>query len=125
VCFIPFGDKSSVKTQLGNADFAYISFLPLSVLENSSPNKFFDALSMGLPVIVNFKGWIHDLIIKEEIGVIHDIKNNSLLIQDLEILEKSPDAIEQMGRRSRKLAEAYFDKRQAQQKLLTLLGKGQ
>jgi glycosyltransferase involved in cell wall biosynthesis len=125
VFFIPFGDKLSVKTQLGNADFAYISFLPLSVLENSSPNKFFDALSMGLPVIVNFKGWIHDLIIKEEIGVIHDIKNNSSLIQDVGNLEKNPDSIEQMGRRSRKLAETYFDKRQAQQKLLTLLERGQ
>jgi glycosyltransferase involved in cell wall biosynthesis len=123
VYFIPFGNKSSVKTQLENADFAYISFLPLSVLENSSPNKFFDALSMGLPIIVNFKGWIHDLIIKEEIGVIHDPKNSSLLIQHVENLEKSPHSIDEMGRRSRKLAETHFDKRQAQQKLLTLLDK--
>jgi glycosyltransferase involved in cell wall biosynthesis len=123
VYFIPFGDKISVKMQLGNADFAYISFLPLSVLENSSPNKFFDALSMGLPVIVNFKGWIHDLIVRNEIGFIHNPDNNSILIQKLENLEKNPQPINQMGLRSRKLAETYFDKREAQQKLLALLDR--
>jgi glycosyltransferase involved in cell wall biosynthesis len=125
VYFIPFGNKSSVKQRLENADFAYISFLPLSALENSSPNKFFDALSMGLPVIVNFKGWIHDLTIMEEIGVIHDPKNNRSLIQHVENLKKNPQSIDQMGRRSRKLAETYFDKKEAQQKLFTLLDKYQ
>lgn len=40
VIFVPFGDKNAVKAQLDKADFAYISFLPLKVLENSSPNKF-------------------------------------------------------------------------------------
>ena len=123
VYFIPFGDKTSVKTQLESADFAYISFLPLSILEHSSPNKFFDALSMGLPVIVNFKGWVHDLIIKEEIGIVHNPENNSLLIQKLENLEKNPQAIYQMGQRSRKLAETRFDKRKSQRKLLALINR--
>ncbi|MFP3471920.1 hypothetical protein R0J90_17890, partial [Micrococcus sp. SIMBA_144] len=43
VFFVPFGNKEAVKYQLGKADFAYISYLPIEVLENSSPNKFFDA----------------------------------------------------------------------------------
>ena len=34
----------------------------------TSPNKFFDYLSSDLPVLVNYPGWIADIIEKEKIG---------------------------------------------------------
>ena len=35
----------------------------------NSSNKFFDGLSAGKPVLVNFGGWIHDLVQKNECGI--------------------------------------------------------
>jgi len=121
VFFIPFANKIAVKKQLENADLAYISFLPLQILESSSPNKFFDALAMGLPVIVNFKGWIYELILKERIGFIHNRLDEKSLILELERLEKKPIVLYQMGQKSREIAENNFDINEAQQKLLALL----
>ena len=125
VAFIPFGDKSAVKRQLEKADFAYISFLPLTALESSSPNKFFDALAMGLPTIVNFRGWIYELIYKEEIGFFHNLSDISLLIKELDKVESNPVRLQQMGQRARKIAERRFDKKEAQRKLFDLLNSEQ
>ena len=122
VFFLPFGNKEAVRSQLKKADFAYISFLPLEVLENSSPNKFFDALAMGLPVIVNYKGWIHDLIVKEKIGLFHSREDHELLIENIEHLEKNLDQYCQLSRNSRRVAKTKFDKNSAQEKLYTFLG---
>ncbi|WP_339901293.1 glycosyltransferase family 4 protein [uncultured Cyclobacterium sp.] len=121
VFFVPFGNKEAVKYQLGKADFAYISYLPIEVLENSSPNKFFDALAMGLPVIVNFKGWIYDLIEKEKIGLLHPREDHELLIENIEHLQKNLDQYYQMSRNSRRIAETKFDKISAQKKLHAFL----
>ncbi|WP_339923848.1 glycosyltransferase family 4 protein [uncultured Cyclobacterium sp.] len=121
VFFIPFANKIAVKKQLEIADLAYISFLPLKALESSSPNKFFDALAIGLPVVVNFKGWIYELILNENIGLFHDSEEAKLIIQELEKLEKKPSLLYQMGQKSRQIAENNFDKKEAQQKLLAFL----
>ena len=48
----------------------------LQVLENipafyygTSPNKFFDYLASGLPVITNYPGWVADLITENHCGI--------------------------------------------------------
>ncbi|WP_162418470.1 glycosyltransferase family 4 protein [Cyclobacterium roseum] len=117
--FIPFGNKNEVKAQMRKADLAYISFLPLPVLEVSSPNKFFDALAVGMPVIVNFKGWIRDLIQQHEMGLYHE--DSTLLLQALEKLEYQPALLEQMGKNARLLAETQFNKEAAVGHILEML----
>lgn len=119
--FIPFGNKNEVKDQMGKADLAYISFLPLPILEVSSPNKFFDALAMGMPIIVNFKGWIKELILQHEIGLHQKGYHCSDLLQDLEKLENHPAFLEQMGRNARLLAENEFNKEAAVGHVLEIL----
>ena len=49
--------------------------LGLQILSNvpefyfgTSPNKFFDYLSSGLPVLINYPGWLADIVQKENIG---------------------------------------------------------
>ncbi|MDN3687165.1 glycosyltransferase family 4 protein [Cyclobacterium jeungdonense] len=119
--FIPFGNKNEVKDQMRKADLAYISFLPFPVLEVSSPNKFFDALAMGMPVIVNFKGWIKDLILNHEIGLYQEDPHGSELLPALEKLENNPDLLEKMGRKARVLAETEFNKEAAVDHILDIL----
>ena len=91
-------------------------------MENSSPNKFFDALAMGLPVIVNFKGWIYNLIEIEKIGLFHPVEDHELLVENIEHLRKNLDQYYQMSRNSRRIAETKFDKNFIQEKLHAFLG---
>ncbi|SHM57077.1 Glycosyltransferase involved in cell wall bisynthesis [Cyclobacterium lianum] len=110
VKFLPFGDKFEVRKRMNQADLAYVSFLPLQVLQLSSPNKFFDALAAGLPVIVNFGGWIWDLVQTNSIGFYHDCADHESLIAALAKLEASEKTLLTMAGRARELAENEFDK---------------
>jgi glycosyltransferase involved in cell wall biosynthesis len=113
VVFISFGNKVEVRERMSAADIAYISFLRLPVLEDSSPNKFFDALAMGMPVLVNFGGWIKDLVTHHEIGWYQEEEQIESLLQALEMLEQRPDLLGIMGKNARILAEKAFSKDKA------------
>jgi glycosyltransferase involved in cell wall biosynthesis len=41
----------------------------VGVLGNASPNKMFDSLAAGVPVIQNSQGWIRDLLAREDCGI--------------------------------------------------------
>ena len=44
------------------------SFKNLPILETNSPNKFFDSLAAGKPIVVNSAGWTKNIVEKNEIG---------------------------------------------------------
>jgi len=93
--------------------------LGLMILDNihtfyyrSSPNKFFDYLSYGLPVLVNHPGWVKDLVEEYQCGVYADPDKSDALADAIEQMYKL-DSSERlaMGKRSRALAESQFDRR--------------
>lgn len=49
-------------------DISMTSFLDLPILYTNSPNKLFDSLSAGKPIIVNSAGWTKELVEKENCG---------------------------------------------------------
>ena len=50
----------------------------------TSPNKFFDYLSSDLPVLVNYPGWVADIIEKEKIGYYADPEDSFSIVDRLE-----------------------------------------
>lgn len=121
IFFIPFGSKEKVNEVLSLADFAWISFAHLPVLKTNSPNKFFDALAAGKAILVNHKGWVYDLVKTHELGISCLPGKMESTFTTLEKLAKNPTEIDQMGRNSRKLAEAYFSKEIAVSRLLEVV----
>jgi glycosyltransferase involved in cell wall biosynthesis len=90
----------------------------LMILENipafyygTSPNKFFDYLSLGLPVINNYPGWIKDLILKNNCGVAVEPNNPSELANSLINLKEKSDLRLKMSKNARALAEEKFDRK--------------
>ena len=91
--------------------------LGLMILENikefqygTSPNKFFDYLSSGLPVLVNHEGWIADLVKENSCGYCDGSYNSerfSKLIIELKSNHKDQKI---MSKNARKLAEKSFDR---------------
>jgi glycosyltransferase involved in cell wall biosynthesis len=121
VHFLPFGNKEKVNEVLSLADFAWISFAHYPVLKTNSPNKFFDALASGKAVLVNHKGWVNDLVKTHQLGVSFLPEKWEKAFNRLEELENNPSEIQRMGIKSRKLAEAYFSKETAVDRLVELI----
>lgn len=110
VIFIPFGNKASVNEVLSLADFAWISFAHLPVLKTNSPNKFFDAIAAGKPVIINHKGWVYDLMKANHLGISCLPSKLDKAFAQLEELADNPEKVRKMGENSRRLATNYFSK---------------
>ena len=124
VHFIPFGSKEKVNEVLGLADMAWISFAHLPVLKTNSPNKFFDALAAGKPILVNHKGWVYDLVKTHQLGISCLPSKTDSAFAKLEKIEENPRELVRLGRNSRKLAEQYFTKEQAVSHLIQVISPG-
>jgi glycosyltransferase involved in cell wall biosynthesis len=76
----------------------------------TSPNKFFDYISVGLPVLNNYPGWISELISKNNCGVTVLPDNPEGFADCLVKLELEKFKLTEMSVNARKLAETQFDR---------------
>lgn len=76
----------------------------------TSPNKFFDYIAAGRPVINNYPGWIADMIKKNNCGVVVDPDNADAFANGMVYLADHPEKREEFGRNARALAEREFDR---------------
>ena len=76
----------------------------------TSPNKFFDYIAIGLPVLNNYPGWLADMITEEKIGIAVDPGDPASFADALEYLADNPELRQQMGRNANRLAKSKFDR---------------
>lgn len=74
----------------------------------TSPNKFFDYLASGLPVICNYPGWVSDLVVSEQCGITVPAEDPVSFAEALEEMAERPEETEQRGAHARQLAEERF-----------------
>lgn len=91
-------------------EVSMISFLDLPILYTNSPNKLFDSLSAGKPIIVNSAGWTKDIAEQCNCGYYVNPNNPIDLVNKITLLKQSPELVKQMGKNARKLAETKYDK---------------
>jgi glycosyltransferase involved in cell wall biosynthesis len=87
----------------------------------TSPNKFFDFISSGLPVLNNYPGWLADIIIKNECG--HVVAPNDPVIFAKALIETVSDRKKLliMGKNARKLAVSQFDRNDIAKRFVKLI----
>lgn len=76
----------------------------------TSPNKFFDYIAAGVPVITNYPGWIADLITENNCGYEVPPDSPEAFADALEHLADDRSLCKLMGQHARKLAMSYFDR---------------
>ncbi|MGE8512886.1 MAG: glycosyltransferase family 4 protein [Chryseobacterium culicis] len=103
----PMTDVSEI---VNFSDVSVISFLDLPILYTNSPNKLFDSLSAGKPIIVNSAGWTKDIAEKYHCGYYVNPNHPEELVQKVLYLKDNPDVVDKMGQNARKLAETVYDK---------------
>lgn len=118
---VPYGSTHEVKDLLEQQDAVYISFKNIEILNTGSPNKFFDGLAAGKLIIVNFGGWIRNVIEYSRCGFYHDPEHPEEFARKLQVFLKEPDLVQKYQKQARKLAETYYDKNLQIQKLLKIL----
>jgi glycosyltransferase involved in cell wall biosynthesis len=103
-----------------------VSLVPLkgtAVLDTSSPNKFFESLAAGIPLIQNTNGWMKDFLEDHQIGFTLDPNNPLLLAQTLIQLDAEPEKLKLMGIKAAEIARKEFDKTYLADKMLKALEK--
>ncbi|SEO25626.1 glycosyltransferase family 4 protein [Pseudomonas sp. NFACC39-1] len=76
----------------------------------TSPNKFFDYIAAGLPVLNNYPGWLAGMIRDNLCGYPVEPENRYAFADALEQAADDRAAVKEMGKRSRELAEREFDR---------------
>lgn len=87
----------------------------------TSPNKFFDYIATGLPVLNNYPGWLADMINEYKCGVAVPPEDPEAFSDGLIELYENPERRKEMGVNARKLAEKKFDRNKLASKLENLL----
>ncbi len=88
----------------------------------TSPNKFFDYISAGLPVLNNYPGWLASLIEENQCGKVVPPEQPSSFADALLELARDPHLTDK-GSKARKLAETQFDRKKLAKKFGDLLEK--
>ncbi|EGQ8500896.1 glycosyltransferase family 4 protein [Vibrio parahaemolyticus] len=111
VVFHPPVNKQKLAGLMASADVG------MQVLANipafyygTSPNKFFDYISAGLPVINNYPGWLAGMIEDSQCGFTVAPENPQAFANALEQAADNREALVNMGASARQLAESQFDR---------------
>jgi glycosyltransferase involved in cell wall biosynthesis len=76
----------------------------------TSPNKFFDYIACGIPVLNNYPGWLAGMIKQHECGLAVAPDDPCAFADAVLWLRAHRDKLPEMGQRGRRLAEAQFSR---------------
>ncbi|MCK9220805.1 MAG: glycosyltransferase family 4 protein [Bacteroidales bacterium] len=103
--------KMGIVSEVVNCcDASIITFMNLPILRTNSPNKLFDSLSAGKPIIVNSSGWTKDIVEKENCGFFVDPEKPEELAYMLIKIKDNKGLLDEWGKNSRRLSVEVFDK---------------
>jgi glycosyltransferase involved in cell wall biosynthesis len=89
----------------------------------TSPNKFFDYIASGIPVLNNYPGWLAGLVKENECGIAVPPENPEAFADALIVMANDRERTRQMGVNSRVLAESQFDRSDLAEKFCDWLEK--
>lgn len=114
--------KEELASVLPRMDAGLLIFKNVPVLHSStSPNKFFDYISSGLPVLNNYPGWVANLIQQHECGRVVPPDDPAAFADAVLALRADTAEARAMGLRGRTLAESRFDRDRLGQEFVQVL----
>lgn len=113
--------KQEIPAITRTADILLTLFADVPILATNSPNKFFDALASGRPVIVNQPGWTRSLVLDNEAGLAVEAGDGTALAEAIITLADDDERRARMGQNARMLAEREFGRDEQASSLLRVL----
>lgn len=103
--------KTELTEVLPRMDVGLMVLINVPVMHyGTSPNKFFDYIACGLPVVNNYPGWLAGLIDEHNCGKAVPPGNPTAFADALTWLRDHPAERATMGQNARKLAEQQFSR---------------
>ena len=87
----------------------------------TSPNKFFDYISSGLPVLNNYPGWLKDMINDYKCGIAVEPENPKAFADALEWFSDNREQLPAMSKAATELARNEFDRNKLSDKFVNWL----
>ena len=103
--------KMSIVSEIVNCSSASITtFRNLPILATNSPNKLFDSLSAGKPIIVNSAGWTKTMVEEGDCGFYVDPENPTALADKIIEVKDDVELLQRWGQNARELSLKVYDK---------------
>jgi glycosyltransferase involved in cell wall biosynthesis len=110
VIFISPVPKKEIVNYLHAADLGLMLLADIPAFYyGTSPNKFFDYISSGLPVLNNYPGWLAEMIKDNNLGIVTSPGDAREFANALVKLSGDRDRLKDMRREARNFAEVNFD----------------
>jgi glycosyltransferase involved in cell wall biosynthesis len=110
VIFVGSVPRREVPAYLRTADLCLVTVKDIPVLATASPNKMFDALAAGRPILVNCSGWMRDLVRDHDIGRAVEAGSGQAIAEAVVWFADHRAETQRMGMQARRLAEEQFDR---------------
>lgn len=126
VIFLDLMPKTTLVAYIQQALASVIPLKPIPVFDTSSPNKLFESMAAGVPVIQTTQGWIKDFLTTHQAGFTVDGNSPRELADLLIRLKDDEELAVDIGIKAKKVAEKYFDKNYLADQMLNAImnGKG-
>jgi glycosyltransferase involved in cell wall biosynthesis len=121
VIFVPARPKEQIPAVVAAADVGLMPVRNLKIFEMACPNKLFDYMACGRPVLVNVAGEFKELLEAGDAGLYVSPDDPQAMAAAILSLKADPARCERMGRNARLLAERDYDRRNQAKKLEALL----
>ncbi len=102
------------------ADIGLVIIGNFPIIEHNSANKFFDSLSAGKPMLLNYSGWQRKILEENAAGFGCDLCNLDQFVEKVLHLNSHRKQIEQMGQNARRVAVEKFNRDQLAKQALEL-----
>ena len=121
VQILPSVPKYMLPEVFAAADVGLVIIGSYPIIQHNSANKFFDSLSAGKPVLLNYSGWQRKILEDNSAGFGCDLYNLDKFIEKVLYLSSHPQEVKQMGLNARKLAIERFGRDRLAQKALDVI----
>jgi len=117
-------DLMAKKDLVAYIQHSMVSLVPLKanpILDTSSPNKFYESLAAGVPVIQTTNGWMKDFLNNHNIGFTIPADASHLLAEWLIKIADNKVDLFSMKERAKKIAGEHFNKDVLSERMLNVL----
>jgi glycosyltransferase involved in cell wall biosynthesis len=121
--FIGIIPKTELSQWTSIAAVSLFSTLSTDVQETCSPNKLFDSLEAGLPLIQTTKGWISEMVSEYKVGLNISASSPKEAARQVEEYLEDEGELRAASIRAKKLAELKFNRDNLSSQYLELLNK--
>lgn len=109
VLFLPPVSKQGIPAILAEADCGIATLKPLEMFTTTYPNKVFDYMAAGKPVVLAIDGVIRQLVEHAQAGIFVPPGDGPALAQAIKRLQSDPATAARMGRQGRQYVAAHYD----------------